>query len=158
MDKLIKQVHGLLIAKRQTLAIAESCTGGLLASLFTSLPGSSKYLTLGIIAYSNQAKENILRIPHRVISKHGAVSADTARAMAANIRKIAKTNYGISITGIAGPTGASVNKPVGTVFIALDSPDKKICEKFNFTGSRLEIRKKSALAALRMLKAALEIC
>lgn len=105
--------------------MAESCTGGLLSNLLTQIPGSSKYFILGVVAYSNQAKENILKIPRDIIVKKGAVSKNVAELLAKAVRLMAKTDFGIGITGTAGPTGGSREKPVGTVFIAIDTKNKK---------------------------------
>jgi nicotinamide-nucleotide amidase len=151
MQHLIIQIHKRLIKNRKTVAVAESCTAGLLSTLLTQPSGSSQYFTLGVVTYSNKAKEIILKVPHSVIVKNGAVSKIVATTMAQSIRKIAKTDFGLSITGIAGPAGGTPNKPVGTVFIALDSKNKKVCKKFHFTGSRTTIRKNSALKALELL-------
>lgn len=152
MEPVINQIHKLLIKKGKTIAVAESCTGGLLSNLLTQISGSSQYFILGVVAYSNKSKEKILSIPHSIISKNGAVSKETASSMAQNIRKIAKTDLGIGITGIAGPTGGTPKKPIGTVFIAIDSEDKKVCQRFQFRGSRNTIRKKAALQTLKVLK------
>ena len=103
---LLTQVHKTLLKTRKTIAVAESCTGGLASSLLTSLSKSSKYFILGTVTYSNRAKTRILGIPTSLINKKGAVSCEVALKMAENIRKIAKTDFGLSITGIAGPTGA----------------------------------------------------
>jgi len=152
MENIVNQIQKLLIKKQKTLAVAESCTGGLTSTLLTQFSGSSQYFILGVVAYNNRVKEYILKIPHSVIVKSGAVSKEVAGLMAKNIRKIAKTDFGISITGIAGPTGATPQKPVGTVFIAATSENKNISKKFLFKGSRNAIRKKSALKALELLK------
>jgi len=149
---IIYQIHNALLKKEKTLAIAESCTGGLLSKLLTDTPGSSKYLNLGIIAYSNAAKERILKIPHTVILKYGAVSRQVAILMAKNVKKISKVNYGIGITGIAGPSGGSKVKPIGTVYIAVSDVNKTICKKFVFRGTRSVIKTKSALRSLELLK------
>ena len=151
MEGAVNQIHKLLIKKRKNVAIAESCTGGLLSNLLTQIPGSSQYFILGIVAYSNLAKETILRIPATIIARKGAVSKDVAKLMAKRVRSMAKTDFAIGITGIAGPGGGTKEKPVGTVFIALDSKNKKLCKKFRFTGTRLTIRKKAALKALELL-------
>lgn len=153
MEPIASKIHSLLIKKQKSVAAAESCTGGLLSKLLTDISGSSQYFILGVVAYSNKAKEDILRIPPCVIKKNGAVSKPVASLMAGNIRKFAKTDFGIGVTGIAGPAGAGPKKPVGAVFIAVDSKTKKICKKFHFTGSRLSIRKKAALKALKLLRA-----
>jgi len=151
MNKLIRKIHNFLLKNNKTIAVAESCTGGIISSSLTQLSGSSKYFILGAVTYSNKAKENILRIPHKVIVKNGAVSKAVALLMAKNIRKIAKTDFGIGITGIAGPTGSSSQKPVGTVFIAVSNKNKTICKKFQFKGTRSQIRKKSAADALKLI-------
>lgn len=152
MEKLIKEIYKLLLKKAKTVAVAESCTGGLLSNLLTQNSGSSRYFILGVVAYSNRAKEKILKIPRSSLIKFGAVSAGVASRMAQGIRKIAKTDFGIGITGIAGPTGGTPHKPVGTVFIAIDSKNKKLCQKFHFSGHRLTVRKKAALKSLKLLK------
>lgn len=152
MERIVNQIHGLLLKNKKTIAIAESCTGGLLSSLLTRIPGSSQYFILGVVAYSNKAKEAILKIPSSIITKNGAVSKQVAIKMARNIRKLAKAELGIGITGIAGPTGATPSKPVGTVFIAIDTKNKKTCKRFHFTGNRINVRKNAALKSLDLLK------
>lgn len=152
MELNINQIHKLLIKNKKTVSVAESCTGGVLSSLFTKTAGSSQYFILGIVAYSNSAKEFILKIPPRLITNKGAVSREVAERLAKSARKLAGTDFGIGITGIAGPRGDSREKPVGTVFIAINTKNKKICKKFNFSGSRLTIRKKAALKALELLR------
>jgi len=152
MERIVNQIHGLLLKNKKTIAIAESCTGGFLSSLLTRIPGSSQYFILGVVAYSNKAKEAILKIPSSIITKNGAVSKQVAIKMARNIRKLAKAELGIGITGIAGPTGATPSKPVGTVFIAIDTKNKKTCKRFHFTGNRINVRKNAALKSLDLLK------
>lgn len=151
MEFLVKKIHTGLIKNQKTIAVAESCTGGLLSELLTALPGSSQSFLLGVITYSNQSKNTVLKIPIQTIMKYGAVSAIVAQKMARAIRKIAKTDFGIGITGIAGPTGATFGKPVGTVFIAIAAKNKNICKKFIFKGTRSEIKKTAALKALYLL-------
>ena len=146
------QISKLLIKKGKTIAVAESCTGGLLANILTNIPGSSKYFLLGVIVYSNKTKTSLLNISNRTLTKYGAVSYEVAQLMAKNIRKIACSDYGIGITGIAGPAGETKNKPVGTVFIAASDPDKVISKRFHFTGNRLMVKRKAALKALSILK------
>ena len=152
MQPIIQQIHKLLIKNKKTLSLAESCTGGLLSYFLTSISGSSQYFILGVIAYSNAAKTSILKIPRKIIFKNGAVSSKVARLMASSVKKLAKSDFGIGVTGIAGPGGGSKSKPVGTVFIAVDGPAKKICQRFSFKGSRLAIKKAAAQMALRLLK------
>jgi nicotinamide-nucleotide amidase len=152
MEAIIRQTHKYLIKNRKSLAAAESCTGGLLSFLLTSLPGSSAYFMLGTVVYNNRAKHDILGIPLALINKHGAVSQEVAEAMANAVRRIAKTDYGIGITGIAGPSGGTKIKPIGTVFIAAASNNGYICNQYCFKGSRSLIQRQSALAALHLLR------
>ena len=152
MEVIQTKIHKLLIKNKKTIAIAESCTGGQLSNLLTQISGSSRYFILGIVAYSNKAKIAILKIPARLIAEKGAVSKDVATAMAKSVRKIARTDLGIGITGIAGPAGATEGKPIGTVFIAVDGPLKKLCKEFHFRGKRLTIRRKAASKCLELLR------
>jgi len=152
MENQPLKIHKLLRGSKKTLAVAESCTGGLLSSYFTQFPGSSKYFLLGAVTYSNRSKEDVLRIPRSLILKNGAVSEIVALTMARNVRKLAKADLGIGITGIAGPSGGSKSKSVGTVFIAIDSENQQIYGKFHFSGPRTTIQKKAALKALELLK------
>jgi len=151
MVDLAGKIHNSLIARDKTLSVAESCTGGLLSKMLTDLPGSSSYFILGIVAYSNKAKESLLKVDSKIIQKEGAVSAKVAMAMANSVRNLAKADFGVVITGIAGPTGISVQKPVGLVFIAATSSKKSICSKFVFKGRRASIRKTASLKALELL-------
>lgn len=151
MQPIIIQINKILIKNKKSIAVAESCTGGLLSNLLTQIAGSSKYFILGVVVYSNKAKINILKIPSYIIAKEGAVSKDMACRMAQSIRKLTYSDFGIGITGIAGPTGATPRKPIGTVFIAIDSENKKVCKKFHFIGKRITIRKKASLKALELL-------
>ncbi len=151
IENIVKQVDKFLLKNKLTVAVAESCTGGLTSNLLTQIPGSSKYFILGIIAYHNSAKIKILKIPASLIIKKGAVSQEIAVRMAKSVRILAKTDFGIGITGIAGPTGATAAKPVGTVFIALVSKNKIICRKFNFAGRRLSVKKLAAVKSLQLL-------
>ncbi len=152
MQKLIKQLHMSLLKSGKTIATAESCTAGLLSSSLTQTSGSSRYFILGVTTYSNEAKEKLLGIPALIIHKFGAVSKKIALLMAKNVRKLAKSDFGVSITGITGPTGGSLQKPVGTVFIALSSKNKNSCKKFVFKGNRNSVRKQATLKALQLLK------
>ncbi len=152
MKNISLQVHKLLIERKKTLAVAESCTGGLVSCLLTRYPGSSKYLYASVVTYNNRAKEKILNVPQRLISKKGSVSQEVARRMAASVRLIGRSDYGVGITGIAGPAGGSKRKPVGTVFIAISSKNKTICRKFSLKGGRTKIQKEAALGAIDLLK------
>jgi len=155
-QNIVGKTHRKLLKIKKTVAVAESCTGGIASGLLTQLSESSKYFMLGVVAYSNKAKTLILGIPAPLINKKGAVSCEVALKMAENVRKIAKTDYGIGITGIAGPTGGTFGKPVGTVFIALSSKKETICNKYVFSGNRAAVRKKSALGAIKLLYSQLQ--
>lgn len=146
-----------LIKGKKTLAIAESCTGGLLSKCLTDVPGSSKFIKLNIIAYSNEAKINVLEVPIKVIKNYGAVSSQTAAHMAAGIKKLAKSTYGFSITGIAGPSGGSKEKPVGLVYFGFVKGNKVKTKKvfFDSSSSRKTIRFLATQFALSWLKKAL---
>ncbi|MCU0651892.1 MAG: nicotinamide-nucleotide amidohydrolase family protein [Candidatus Omnitrophica bacterium] len=152
MEQIIAQVHRILIKSKKTVAVAESCTGGLVSSLLTELSGSSAYFILGVVAYNNKVKTKLLKVPASLIANKGVVSKEVAIKLAQGARKLAKTDFSIGITGIAGPSGSSPFKPVGTVFIAAASKHKILCKKFHFTGNRSAIRKKAALQSLVILK------
>lgn len=147
-----KKIAELLIRKQKTLALAESCSGGLLADKLTNIPGSSKFLLFGVIAYSNEAKIKLLKVPKETIKKFGAVSKETAVAMAVGCRKILNADFGISITGIAGPGGATAEKPIGLTFIAVNDRIKTSCVKCLFKGTRISIKNQAANQALKMLE------
>jgi len=153
LNKILASIHHQLLKKEKTVAVAESCSGGQLSNLLTSLPGSSNYFILGVVTYSNESKQKILNIPAKTITKYGAVSRQVAILMAKNVRKKTGADFGISITGIAGPTGATTTKPVGTVFIALASKNKTLCRLFLLPGQREVIRNNSVGEALRLLYA-----
>jgi nicotinamide-nucleotide amidase len=157
MQPTLLAIHTFLIKNNKTLAVAESCTGGLASSLFTSLSGSSRYFLAGIVSYSDKAKEDLLGIPRALIKKYAAVSEETAKRMALSVRRITKADFGIGITGIAGPTGATPGKPIGTVFIALSSRERIICAQFVFSGTRPQIRKKTVDKTLSIFKKFLSI-
>jgi len=140
-----------LLSQKQTLATAESCTGGLLAHKLTLVPGSSGYFPLGLITYDNRWKEALLGVPEQIIKEKGAVSPQVAEAMATGIRNKAATDLGIGITGIAGPGGGTAAKPVGLVYIALATGKHARVKKFQFQGKREEIKEYSARAALTLL-------
>ena len=124
MKKLSQKVVKLLSKKRLKISLAESCTGGLLSSSITSISGSSKVFTFGLVTYSNQAKINNLKVPRRIIMKYGAVSYETCLSMVKNLNKISKTNISVSITGVAGPKGGTKQKPVGLVYIGVKKGNK----------------------------------
>ena len=154
-NEKFEEIIGRMLKKsKKTLAIAESCTGGLLANRITDVPGSSDYFKLGLVTYSNESKNKLLNIPMETIKKYGAVSKKTASLMAKNVRILARSDYGIGISGIAGPEGAIGKKPVGLIYIALSAKTKTICKEFRFVGTRNLIKYKSTQAALNMLKQA----
>ena len=139
MKKLSQKVVKLLSKKRLKISLAESCTGGLLSSSITSISGSSKVFTIGLVTYSNQAKINILKVPKRIIIKHGAVSYETCLEMVKNLNKISKTNISVSITGIAGPKGGTKQKPVGLVYIGIKKGNKILVKKNYFKSNKRSI-------------------
>lgn len=139
-----------LIQTQKTLSLAESCTGGLVSHRLTNVPGSSLFLTASIIAYSNQAKTRILKVAASTIKKHGAVSVPTAVAMAKGVRKLGKSDFGLSITGIAGPSGGTKQKPVGLTYICICSDLESLCVECHFTGSRNRIKTQAATQALNL--------
>jgi PncC family amidohydrolase len=140
----------LLCQKGLTIAVAESCTGGLLASRITDVPGASRYFLGGIIAYNNEVKTRLLRVQEAMLNEVGAVSAQTAEAMAQGCKALFRSNLAISTTGIAGPGGGSEKKPVGLVFIALKTPVSLFSHRFLWLGDRVKNRRDSVDAALKM--------
>jgi len=127
-----KQLISLLKRKKLKLAVAESCTGGMLSSTITSVSGSSKVFTLGIVAYSNQSKIKVLKVPKNIIRKYGSVSEPVCLAMLKNLNKISKTNISVSITGIAGPSGGTKIKPVGLVYVCIKKGSRTEVKKYLF--------------------------
>jgi len=136
MKKLSKKIVKFLYKKRLKISLAESCTGGLLSSTITSISGSSKVFTLGLVTYSNQAKINILKVPKKIIIKNGSVSYETCLSMAKNLSKISKTDISVSITGVAGPKGGTKQKPVGLVFIGIKKGNKTLVKKYLFRNKK----------------------
>ena len=148
MESLIK----LLTKKRLKLSIAESCTGGLLASLITSVNGASKVFNLGLITYSNRAKIKILKVNKNIIRKYGAVSEECCSAMVINLSKISKANINVSITGIAGPKGGTKQKPVGLVYIGIKKGNKIQINKYLFKSKkRLSVQRATVKKALKLI-------
>jgi len=152
MKKLSKKVFKLLSKKRLKISFAESCTGGLLSSSITSISGSSKVFTMGLVAYSNQAKIIILKVPKKIIMKHGAVSYETCLSMVKNLNKISKTNISVSITGVAGPKGGTKKKPVGLVYIGIKKGNKTLVKKFLFISKKRNlIQRSTVIEALNLV-------
>jgi nicotinamide-nucleotide amidase len=135
-----------------TLALAESCTGGMVAQMLTDIPGASRFLERGAVTYANTAKQDWLRVPEEVLAGDGAVSRSCALAMARGIRRAAGSHLGLAITGIAGPDGGSPDKPVGTVFLALDAADQERVQGYRFGGNRDKVRRLAACMALEWLR------
>jgi nicotinamide-nucleotide amidase len=158
-DTLEVVVGRLLLERRLTVSMAESCTGGLVGHRLTNIAGSSRYVERGVVVYSNQAKEEMLGVPAEMLRAHGAVSAPVAEAMAAGICRISGSACGLAVTGIAGPDGGTPGKPVGTVFIAAASPGadgpRIQVRRFRFPGGREAVKWQSSQAALDMLRRAL---
>ena len=147
-NKLVKK----LIKKKLTISFAESCTGGLLSSSITSVSGSSKVFNLGFITYSNKAKMTVLKVPKKIITKHGAVSKECCHSMVKNLSKISKANISVSITGIAGPNGGTKLKPVGLVYMGFKKRNKIMIKKNLFKSKdRMSIQKVSVNNALKII-------
>ena len=147
-----KKIISLIKKKRMKLAIAESCTGGMLSGAITSVNGSSKVFTMGLVTYSNQAKVSILKVPKKLIKKYGAVSVQCCLAMVNNLSKISNSKVCISITGIAGPKGGSKQKPVGLVYIGIKIGKKVMINKCNFKNKgRIFIQKQTVKKSLNLL-------
>ena len=152
MKKLSQKVVKLLTKKKLKISFAESCTGGLLSSSITSISGSSKIFTLGLVTYSNQSKISILKVPKSIIRKNGAVSYEACLSMVKNLNKITKTNISVSITGIAGPKGGTKKKPVGLVFIGIKKGNKTLVKKYLFKNKkRILIQRLAVNKALNLI-------
>ena len=153
--KLEKKAGRLLLKKNRTVACAESLTGGLVSCRLTSVPGSSAYVHGGVVSYTPEIKQEVLGVPQDILRQYGAVSAETAKAMAENVRQLMQTDYGISMTGNAGPA-ASEGKSVGLVYTALADSKGVFVQEHRFTGSRSGVREQAADAVLALLVAALK--
>ena len=145
MKKLSKKLVQILTKKGLKISFAESCTGGMLSSSITSISGSSKVFTLGLVTYSNQAKINILKVPKKIILKYGAVSHETCLSMVRNLSNISNTNISVSITGVAGPKGGTRQKPVGLVFIGIKKGSKTLVKKFLFKNKKRNLIQKATV-------------
>ena len=152
MKKFLQKIIKLLNKKKIKISSVESCTGGLLSSSITSISGSSKVFTLGLVTYSNQSKINILKVPKKIIMKHGAVSYETCLSMVKNLNKISKTNISVSITGVAGPKGGTKKKPVGLIFIGIKKGNKTLVKKYYFKNKgRTYVQKATVNKALNLI-------
>jgi len=151
-ETLEEVVVKLLVERNETIAVAESCTGGLLANRITNVPGASAVFLAGYVCYSNQAKIDMLNVDPHLIEEHGAVSEQVARALAEQARACARSDYALATTGVAGPSGGSSEKPVGTVHIALATPEETIATKFFFPTDRETFKQIATQAALELLR------
>ena len=152
MKKLSQKIVRLLIKKRLKISFVESCTGGMLSSSITSISGSSKIFTIGLVTYSNQSKITIVKVPEKIIKKHGAVSYKTCLSMVKNLNKISKTNISVSITGVAGPKGGTKQKPVGLVYIGIKKGNKTLVKKHLFKNKeRNSIQRNTVNKALNLI-------
>ena len=150
-ENLETRVGQLLREAGRTLAVAESCTGGLIGHRLTNIPGSSDYLRAAVVTYANEAKEQFLGVPRAVLDAHGAVSRETAQAMAEGVRRACGTDYGLSVTGIAGPAGGSEAKPVGLTYLGLADETETTAEEHRLRGDRMMIKERAAQLALYLL-------
>jgi nicotinamide-nucleotide amidase len=151
-DTMERIVASLLTAKGLTLAVAESCTGGLITDRVTNVPGSSVFLERSVVVYSNKAKQDLLGVPADVLEKHGAVSEETALLMAEGVRNLARTDIGLAVTGVAGPSGGTKEKPVGTVFISLADEKGSVCRELHFRWDRRRNKEMTSQVALELLR------
>jgi nicotinamide-nucleotide amidase len=151
-DTLEGVVGSLLVEYGRTIAVAESCTGGLIGQRITSKAGSSRYFTGGVVAYGNEMKQRVLGVDAGLLDRHGAVSSPVAQAMAEGARKVCRADMGLSVTGIAGPSGGSPEKPVGTVFIGMAVAEGVRSYQYTFAGSRWQIQERTAQEALDVVR------
>lgn len=149
-ESLAKKLGEELLKRNSTISFAESCTGGLASSMLTDIPGSSEYLLGSVVSYSNEAKAKVINVSEDSLKKYGAVSEQVAREMAAGVRNLFNTTLGVGITGIAGPGGGSIEKPVGLVYMAIASEKGIVCQKHKFNGSRTDNKLRSVLAAFSL--------
>jgi len=153
MSKKIKEIITMLKNKKISVSIVESCTGGMLAEHITSISGASKVFNLGLVTYSNQSKIKYLKVPSKIIKKHGAVSQECCRSMVTNLAKISKAKLSLAITGIAGPNGGTKRKPVGLVYIGIKNKKKTKINKYLFKNKNREyIRKNSVKKSLDLIE------
>ena len=152
MKNLANKIVKKLLQKKLKISLAESCTGGMLSSTITSISGSSKVFNIGLITYSNKAKIDFLKVPKKIIAKHGAVSEECCLSMVKNLSKISKTQISLSITGIAGPNGGTKFKPVGLVYIGIKKGNKILIKENLFKSkNRISIQKASVISSLKII-------
>lgn len=145
------KIAGILTKKKKTLALAESCTGGLVSHILTGIPGSSKYFNGSVIAYSNDVKTSVLGVPSKIIREYGAVSRETALAMAEGAKRVLRSDIAAAVTGIAGPSGGSEQKPVGTAYLAFVDGRIRKSRKVAFKGDRAALASKFSHAVLKLI-------
>jgi nicotinamide-nucleotide amidase len=150
-ESIEEVVGGLLMEHKRTLAVGESCTGGLLGGAITSVPGSSGFFLGGVTAYDNEVKRAVLKVRREVLDNVGAVSEPVAQQLALGVRALTGADYGLGVTGIAGPSGGTAEKPVGLVFICASSEEGDVVERYDFPGGREDVRAAAVRAALHML-------
>ena len=150
-EQLVQKLSAVLLDTGRSVCTAESCTGGLIAKTFTDLAGSSDWFERGFVTYSNAAKSEMLAVPPTIIEDYGAVSEPVAAAMASGALRHSHADYAIAVTGVAGPGGGSAEKPVGTVWIAVATPEQLISKLFRFDGDRAAVRDATLNAALELL-------
>ncbi len=151
LEELVERLQKVCLKKGLTIAVAESCTGGMIASAIVNLPGSSGYFKGGVISYSNAAKVDVLDVNAEKLASHGAVSGEVAVQMAAGVRRLFHSDGAVSVTGIAGPGGGTSDKPVGTTYIGLSSVGGTIAHYYLWQGDREHNRRASAEEAVRLL-------
>ena len=152
MKKISQKIVRLLKKQKLKISFAESCTGGMLSSVITSINGSSKVFNLGLVTYSNESKIKILNVSKKIIKKYGAVSEQVCKSMTKNVSKIGKTNMSVAVTGIAGPKGGTRNKPVGLVYVGLKKGNKISIKKYLFKNKgRLYIQKTTVNKCLKLI-------
>jgi len=157
MKKISQKIVKILKKKKFKISFAESCTGGMLSGAITSVSGSSKIFTLGLVTYSNQSKNRILKVPNQIIKKHGAVSIQCCFSMVNNLNKISKSNIAVSVTGIAGPSGGTKQKPVGLVYIGIKRGNKVKINRYLFKNKgRSNIQKAAIKKSLELILSVLK--
>ena len=151
--RIEEEVGGLLKETGLTVAVAEACTSGLVGYRLTRVSGSSRYFVGGVLSYSNEVKENVLKVPKELMIREGSVAEETAIAMAKGVRELVKSDLALATTGVMGPEGGTAEKPVGLFFTALVGPgDRQVCREHHFEGDRDSNRNSAATAALELLK------
>lgn len=155
-ESFVERLQSLLLYHKATIATAESCTGGLIAEMLTRTPGSSEVVMGGVVSYDNSVKEKLLKVPHEVLVTHGAVSAETVRVMASEVRRTMGTTFGVAVSGVAGPGGGSEEKPVGTFYVGICGPQGSLERRCLYVSERHNVRVYAAYVALDLVRRQLE--